>query len=645
MSHSSGDDRGLNDRTAKLVQSALAQHIAKLRGFFAEKDGELVLTPEKRREMESSIQKYNAAHDTVEDTRLSVDIVAAWYKEQIRAYDDGELAKLNIDEGIYLKRPDAAKMAKPPHPLSYARSGSLVPVLNEDQEIVFLELLDLKSKSEQNEDLRAVIGKSRLIFSSGAEKVCKYAYDVSDLDNITKYASLGFRADGKKQLSADTQEEIDHNNDLATGSKHANKMHVVIDANGKPHRYTKYCGLGDLGDVLSAGYLDIDYAGKLKLDHSYVEYNGLQIEACKLDVLLQLAEILADLQAAGIDHNDLKPGNIFCNYDESSQRIILTVGDFGMASKFDEDMSLAHKGGTYEYTAPEVWRARIKRFMEMKDINGNLPAPRAIIFTMVNLLGERYTKVNPEDSPPLPRLQKDIAKLLQHYADQAQLTVDKTTFDLIAAKIFAGFPETKIDVYGFTPEEVKILMSCNGSGNDLSVFIKDMYIHAREACYGLEKVLGELGISPEMIMRIYKQGSESGPGLAVNDAAITTEADRVYLAAAKKLPAYVDPTINKDMLLTAVAQACNGKQDQYAIGITIAHMMLGELPDLTSAQHQRVLASEPLASLLNSNLNERMTGKELLQQMQKVIAATPAGAALLAKIAGETPTTTIAYKE
>lgn len=644
MSHS--DSRDLQGRTAVQVQLALAQHIAKLKGFFVEKDGELVLTDQKRTEMEQSIKKYNTEHDTLEDTRLSVDIVVAWYKEQIRAYDSGELAKLNIDEGIYLKRPDAAKTATPPNPLSYMRSGSLVPSLNENHEIVFLGLLDLKSKSEENVDLRAtVVSKgSRLIFSSGAEKVCKYAYDVSDLDNITKYASLGFKPDGKKELSATTREEIELNNDFAEVSEHANKMHVVIDKDGKPHRYTKFCELGDLGDVLHNGYLDAKYTGSLKLDHSYVEYNGLQIEACKLDVLLQLAQILADLEKAGIDHNDLKPENIFCHYDVASNRIILKLGDFGMANRFSEDVPLMHKGGTYEYTAPEVWRARIKMFMDKKDSNGHSPDPRTIIFTMIKILGERYTKINPDDTPPrLPALQKNIARLLQHYAEQAGITVDKTTFDSMADKIFKGFPETKVDA--FTPEEKEILIDCNVSVNDLSAFMKDLYMHARDACYGLETVLQELGISPEMAMRIYKQGLESGKGLAVDEKSSKTEEDKVYLAAAQKLISYVDPNINHDMPSTAEAQDHRGKQDQYAIGITIAHMMLGELPDLTSVQHQLVLDSEPIASLLNNNLNARMSGKQLLQQMQKVVAATPSGAALLAKMEGRTSGTTIRYTE
>ncbi len=82
---------------------------------------------------------------------------------------------------------------------------------------------------------------------------------------------------------------------------------------------------------------------KLKL-HSYVSY----IEAC--EIIIQICDVLTYIHTRGIIHRDIKPDNIYYQYDGG-----VKLSDFGIAldltNKTRDDMVLI---GSVHYLAPEV---------------------------------------------------------------------------------------------------------------------------------------------------------------------------------------------------------------------------------------------------------------------------------------------------
>ena len=77
-------------------------------------------------------------------------------------------------------------------------------------------------------------------------------------------------------------------------------------------------------------------------------------------IISQVAKGLHDMHAAGIVHRDVKHLNIFIK-DADTQPTI-KIGDFGMASKLEENQCIEKVAGTVAFMAPEVVESKPSAF-------------------------------------------------------------------------------------------------------------------------------------------------------------------------------------------------------------------------------------------------------------------------------------------
>lgn len=587
------------------IQEALKLFINELRSFFDKGADGAVISFNLAAEI--NVRKMINAHnfkykDSPDDQRLSVGIVQAWYRKLIEEYDKGNLNDLQIDSGVFFERSEVVRsVTDHQNDLIHSRSGSLLCQRDEDGNIIFPALIDIKSKSALNENL---CGK--LFFPSGDATTCKFAFDVSDINNITKYASLSFKAKDveKKRIAADKMSKaIVLNNSLAEKSIHFDKIFNIMDQRGKPHRYIKFSELGEFTTLLKDDVLNHDYAGSLDLNRGMIEFYGTEVEACKIDMLLQYAQSLAELEAAQISHNDLKPENTFCTYNPATQRIILKNGDPEMMTIAVE--SKPTTSGTMEYLPKEVWIEFTKRVLNTKDKDGNFLTMNFALYNLIKKLYDRYTKNS--------RLQKDLTTILKDaLSNQTSEQIHE-----ISEKIFSQYPQYNVADYTFTSSELDALEAYNPN---ILEGIDDLMMQARDPIYGLELFLQELGLDPVTALQIGK----------VYDNKATLDANPDLLAAYNRALQQLSSKPENWKDSPTYQDSYCGKKDQWAVGIICMQVTAGRFPDLLT--DATILNSPPFDRLLSQDPAQRMTGSQFKDFVIQGLQQTPDGRALLDKI-------------
>jgi serine/threonine protein kinase len=597
------------------IQGELKLYIDSLRYLFDKNsDGSIThLNPVAEVTVRDAINAHNLKYQkSPDDQRLSVGVIQAWYRKLIEEYDAGTFRELRIDDGIFIERPATSKtIENPNNSLLYSRSGALLCKCNESGNIVFPSLIDIKSKSEFNESL-----KGKIFFHSGEATICKIAFDVSDLKNISKYASLSFKEKDphKRRLASEKMSNaIALNNKLAEKSIHFEKIFNMFDRNSKPHRYVKFNEMGDFADILRNDVLNNNYNGDVLLNREMIDFYGTEIEACKLDMLFQLAESLMALNDEEVSHNDLKPENIFCNYDETSQRILLTIGDPEMMKDLIESKPTI--GGTKEYLPLEVWAEFAKDTVETQDTIGNSLSTHFTLFNLTKILYERYSKKDTIQNHLKNILKKSHGE--NYTSEQA---------DSLAIKIFSQYPQDDIAVYEFSESELMAIRECNPDISDIQESIDELMMQARDPLYGLELFLEEIGLDPVTAFQIGKVYADNA---TLVDYPKLVES---YNNALQKL-------INKIELLKNAPPNTDsycGKKDQWATGIICMHVILGRFPDLLSDRH--ILERPPFEQLLSTDIAKRMTGSQFKAFVVEGLKQTPAGSQLMDMISNEVTT-------
>lgn len=143
------------------------------------------------------------------------------------------------------------------------------------------------------------------------------------------------------------------------GQEHV--IEFVDEWEAKNHLYiqTEYCENGNLKDFLSS------YGYKGRLDDFRI-----------WKIMLELAQGIKSIHDAGFIHLDLKPANIFIDWEG-----VLKIGDFGVASSWPAPPGLDGEGDR-EYIGPEVLCGRFDKpadifalGMIMLEIAGNVALP------------------------------------------------------------------------------------------------------------------------------------------------------------------------------------------------------------------------------------------------------------------------------
>lgn len=142
---------------------------------------------------------------------------------------------------------------------------------------------------------------------------------------------------------------------------HEHVLELVDEWEAKNHLYiqTEYCENGNLKDFL----LQTGFKGRL---------DDFRI----WKILLELSQGVKSIHDAGFIHLDLKPANIFIDWEG-----LLKIGDFGMASTWPAPSGLDGEGDR-EYIGPEVLSGRFDKpadifslGMIMLEIAGNIVLP------------------------------------------------------------------------------------------------------------------------------------------------------------------------------------------------------------------------------------------------------------------------------
>ncbi|CAK4004790.1 Mitosis inhibitor kinase wee1 [Lecanosticta acicola] len=143
------------------------------------------------------------------------------------------------------------------------------------------------------------------------------------------------------------------------GNEHI--VELVDDWEAKNHLYiqTEYCDNGNLKDFLT----QTGYKGRL---------DDFRI----WKILLEMAQGVKTIHDAGFIHLDLKPANVFIDWEG-----LLKIGDFGMASTWPAPRGIDGEGDR-EYIGPEVLSGRFDKpadifslGMIMLEIAGNIVLP------------------------------------------------------------------------------------------------------------------------------------------------------------------------------------------------------------------------------------------------------------------------------
>ncbi len=106
-----------------------------------------------------------------------------------------------------------------------------------------------------------------------------------------------------------------------------------------------------------------------------------------LEICIQICDGLAHAHAMGILHRDIKPANVFVLQEERTEKLHVTITDFGLAKLLSEDQHLTKTGialGSPPYMSPEQ--------VEAKPVD-----ERADIYSLGCLMFELLTRTKPFD--------------------------------------------------------------------------------------------------------------------------------------------------------------------------------------------------------------------------------------------------------
>ncbi|MDA3963793.1 MAG: serine/threonine-protein kinase, partial [Planctomycetota bacterium] len=132
-------------------------------------------------------------------------------------------------------------------------------------------------------------------------------------------------------------------------------------------RHPNILNLIEVGRVADTDFLVMEYAGGGDAIGLVREHGGKLTEAHATRLILQCAEALVAVHAAGVAHRDIKPSNIFLSKAGDAK-----LGDFGLALDRHRDAQLTADGmtvGTPAYMAPEQIRGN-RDEAQLSDIYG-----------------------------------------------------------------------------------------------------------------------------------------------------------------------------------------------------------------------------------------------------------------------------------
>ncbi|ORY59498.1 uncharacterized protein BCR38DRAFT_351277 [Pseudomassariella vexata] len=186
--------------------------------------------------------------------------------------------------------------------------------------------------------------------------------------------------------------------DALRGSEHIVQLIDSWEVENSLYIQTEYCEEGSLDVFLSA----VGVKGRL---------DDFRI----WKVMLEVSQGLQYIHTAGFAHLDLKPANIFINFEGT-----LKIGDFGMATALPADKGPDFEGDR-EYLAPEVIRGEIDRPADvfslgliMLEIAANVKLPEN---------GATWTALREGDFREVPILTQDADTVLR---DATGMPVEET---------------------------------------------------------------------------------------------------------------------------------------------------------------------------------------------------------------------------
>jgi serine/threonine-protein kinase len=202
-------------------------------------------------------------------------------------------------------------------------------------------------------------------------------------------------------------------------------------------------------------YIVLEYLEGRDLD-AEIEAGGPMAIEDAIDVVLQVADAMAEAHALGIVHRDLKPSNLFvCRVEQSGRRVIKVL-DFGISKSEAEDRRLTPTHayfGTPYYAAPEqlraasaadarsdVWSLGCILFELLTGRTPFIGTPTAVIAKVVSEPIPWPTELRPELPRDLARiciraLQRDPAQRLQTMRDFARALQPYGPKETIAAAV------------------------------------------------------------------------------------------------------------------------------------------------------------------------------------------------------------------
>ena len=210
-------------------------------------------------------------------------------------------------------------------------------------------------------------------------------------------------------------------------------------------------------DALPNGlpYIVLEYLEGRDLD-AEIEAGGPMAVEDAVDVVLQVADAMAEAHALGIVHRDLKPSNLFvCRVEQSGRRVIKVL-DFGISKSEAEDRRLTPTHayfGTPYYAAPEqlraasaadarsdVWSLGCILFELLTGRTPFIGTPTSVIAKVVSEPIPWPTELRPELPRDLARiviraLQRDPAQRLQTMRDFARALQPYGPKETIAAAV------------------------------------------------------------------------------------------------------------------------------------------------------------------------------------------------------------------
>jgi serine/threonine protein kinase len=279
-------------------------------------------------------------------TTLTNGMLVSAYDDILAQYESGELDAIQPSSGKYCKRdPSSVFQMNSPK-----RSFAIVC----DPSGEFKMYLEPKSKFRDN--LKRIID-----WRGGSFKKGKVAYRI-DTDPLIPCISLITKYSTEvpaqmEEYNKDINEVALNNSVHAAAPAYFNHLSTLTEVRGKKltmHMYGEHLQF-DLWSLVQHKVLDQNYPANTHpiLDRRLVNFGGTQVEACKVDIIWQLMQAIAELHAKDLSHRDLKLENIMCRYDPISQRFLVKIIDFGFATKFGYTENIR---GTPTYLPPEAAR-------------------------------------------------------------------------------------------------------------------------------------------------------------------------------------------------------------------------------------------------------------------------------------------------